>query len=113
MVAAVDTAQAEAAKQLQIKVPQKLEWLQGKLEDAEKRGADFKRAQQASAQAAQAQISDLEAQVLLHRLAPMCECSCLASLVAFQNSGTTMQKLYSFVTAVWVVAAPLCCRVVI
>lgn len=61
-----DAAAAKAAKQLQSEVPQKLEWLQGKLEEAERRNADNKRTQQASADAAQARIHDLEAQVCIH-----------------------------------------------
>jgi uncharacterized protein involved in exopolysaccharide biosynthesis len=61
--AAEDAAQAAATKQLQSEVPQKLEQLQSKLEEAEKRSADFKRAQQASSDAAQAHIAGLEAQV--------------------------------------------------
>lgn len=62
---AAEAADAKVAKQLQSEVPQKLEWLQGKLEEAEKRSAENKHTQQATADIAQARISDLEAQVCI------------------------------------------------
>lgn len=74
----MDAAQVEADKQLHSEVQQKLEWLQGKLEEKEKCNADFKRTQQASADAAQARISDLEAQVCIPFVIWISDCSCFA-----------------------------------
>ena len=92
---AAEAADAKVAKQLQSEVPQKLEWLQGKLEEAERRNADNKRTQQASADAAQARIHDLEAQVCIHSAchntgSPMlCMHHVMAAMVTVQRGAGT------------------------